>query len=194
MTSRSPTSLPAFLMATASGLLSRPLMTMGEAVMSRVLAMNGVFVPLPAPGAPPSQMNSRGNRRLSRPYFSSKSSQTAAKMSLASLTSRLGSGRGTGKPGLESPGFDGGRAGPMRAPERAGGQPGHCRRRGAACQGAMKSRLAVIPTGRPLNDSLDGMRGRLLDHVGPGVRGPLLQGGPRPGLLRLPQAVQDRST
>ncbi len=38
-------------------------MTTGGAVMSRARAMNGVLVPLPAPGAPPSQMNSLGNRR-----------------------------------------------------------------------------------------------------------------------------------
>ena len=39
-------------------------------------------------GAPPSQMNSRGKRRLSRPCFSSRSAQTAEKMSWASLISR----------------------------------------------------------------------------------------------------------
>ena len=50
MTSRSPAILPAFLMATAWGVVSRPLMTMGGAVMPRVSAMKGVLVPLPAPG------------------------------------------------------------------------------------------------------------------------------------------------
>jgi len=63
-------------------------MTTGGAVMSRARAMKGVLVPLPAPGAPPSQMNSRGKRRVSLPCRSSRSAQTAEKMSWASLTSR----------------------------------------------------------------------------------------------------------
>src|SRR5262245_57926599 len=187
MTSRSPTSLPAFLMATASGLLSRPLMTMGEAVMSRVRAMNGVFVPLPAPGAPPSQMNSRGKRRRSRPYFSSRSSQTAEKMSLASFASSPGSGRGTGMPGLESPGFGCGKGWPIRAPERADGAnlgivAGAARSARLARRGCPISpfqlhqtparRLTDEPMPRPLSSRL--ATSLLVVAVGAGLNLPLL--------------------
>ena len=71
-------------------------MTMAGAVMSRAWAMNGVLVPLPAPGAPPSQMNSPGNFKFSRRYFSSRSTHTPEKMSWASLISRSGAA-GTGR-------------------------------------------------------------------------------------------------
>jgi len=60
--------------------------------MSLVSAIKGVLVPLPAPGAPPSQINSLGNLRLSLPCFSSRSSQTAEKISWASLISRSATG------------------------------------------------------------------------------------------------------
>ena len=58
--------------------------------MPRTLRIKSEFVPLPAPGAPPSKINSLGNRILLRPNSSSNSRQTALKMSWASLTSRSG--------------------------------------------------------------------------------------------------------
>ena len=63
-------------------------MTMGGQVRPRVLVMNCVFVPLPAPGAPPRRMISLGNRRFSRPKSASRSDQTEPKISWASLISR----------------------------------------------------------------------------------------------------------
>jgi hypothetical protein len=42
---------------------------MGPQVRPRAFAMNVVFVPLPAPGAPPSRMISFGNRSLLAPVF-----------------------------------------------------------------------------------------------------------------------------
>ncbi len=65
-------------------------MTMGGASMLRTLRMKSEFVPLPAPGAPPSRINSLGNLIALRPKRPSSSRQTAPKMSCASLTSRSG--------------------------------------------------------------------------------------------------------
>ena len=65
-------------------------MTIGGQVRPRACRMNSVFVPLPEPGAPPRRMNSLGNRRFSRPYSASSSSQTAEKIRAASLISRSG--------------------------------------------------------------------------------------------------------
>ena len=50
--------------------------------------MKGVLVPLPAPGAPPSQMISPGKQSLARPNSCSRSLQTRSKIRLASLISR----------------------------------------------------------------------------------------------------------
>jgi hypothetical protein len=89
-TSRSPTIAPRALMASASGVSRSWDMTMGGASMLRTLRMKSEFVPLPAPGAPPSRINSLGNLIVLRPKSPSSSRQTAPKMSCASLTSRSG--------------------------------------------------------------------------------------------------------
>ena len=80
--------LPASFSAFASGESSSALMTIGAQVRPRVLAMNAVLVPLPAPGAPPRRMISLGKRRFSRPKSASRSCQTDSKISWASLISR----------------------------------------------------------------------------------------------------------
>ena len=66
----------------------RLLTTSGLQVRLRVWRMKGVFVPFPAPGAPPSRMISFGKRSFSFPISSSSSFQTVWKISCASLTSR----------------------------------------------------------------------------------------------------------
>ncbi len=52
---------PASLSTCISGALSKSLVTIGAAVIPRSRRMNGVLVPLPAPGAPPSQMMPLGS-------------------------------------------------------------------------------------------------------------------------------------
>src|SRR4051812_5677873 len=89
-TSRSPIMLPASLIFFISGVSSSELITIGAQVRPRVLAMKGVLVPLPAPGAPPSRMISFGKRRCWRPKCASRSSQIGSKMILASLISSSG--------------------------------------------------------------------------------------------------------
>mmetsp|Transcript_13310 Transcript_13310/g.41936 ORF Transcript_13310/g.41936 Transcript_13310/m.41936 type:complete len:283 (+) Transcript_13310:1981-2829(+) len=65
-TTRSDTSNP-FDRISANSSPSSEDMTMGGAEMPRADAMNGVFVPLPEPGAPPSSTISRGNTMLATP-------------------------------------------------------------------------------------------------------------------------------
>ena len=71
--------------------------------MPRTLRMKSELVPLPAPGAPPSRMNSLGKRIRLRPNSASSSRQIAPKMSCASLTSSSGelvaAGAGAAVPG-----------------------------------------------------------------------------------------------
>src|SRR5581483_1768159 len=81
---------PASLVRLASGLSSSALTTTGSQVRSRALAMKDVFVPLPAPGAPPRRINSLGKRRFSRPKSASRPCQIDSKISCASLISRSG--------------------------------------------------------------------------------------------------------
>jgi hypothetical protein len=127
ITSRSPTMLPASFRRWASGESRRSLITIGPQVRPRVFAMKRVFVPLPAPGAPPRRMISFGKRRFSSPISSSRRCQTAPKMIWASLISRS----------------------VMRA---VAGARGRCRGRGAS--GA--SSLGVGRHGRGLPDAQSG--------------------------------------
>ena len=61
-TSRSPTMAPRALTARACGVSRSWETTIGGAAMPRTLRMKSEWVPLPAPGAPPSRINSLGTR------------------------------------------------------------------------------------------------------------------------------------
>src|SRR5580693_8170198 len=106
-TSLSPTMPPRALTARASGVSRSWETTMGGPSMPRTLRMKSELVPLPAPGAPPSRINSLGKRIRLRPNSPSSSRQTAPKMSCASLTSSSGEFVAAGTRGAAIPGpFD----------------------------------------------------------------------------------------
>ncbi len=148
ITSRSPTMLPASFRRRASGVSRRELMTMGPQVRPRVLAMKRVFVPLPAPGAPPSRMISLGKRSRSSPNSVSNFCQTAPKMICASLISRSvmrGAGPGAGRGDADAAGVGnsdasfsvgdgmaGGLADPRRGPDSGQAFYGKCGNRRSA--------------------------------------------------------------
>mmetsp|Transcript_13551 Transcript_13551/g.47236 ORF Transcript_13551/g.47236 Transcript_13551/m.47236 type:complete len:209 (+) Transcript_13551:485-1111(+) len=80
-TSRSPTRPPSSLTFCAAGELSRSLMTIGGAEMPRSARTNGVHVPLPEPGAPPSHSSSCGKwMPWSPPILSCSRDHTTSKM------------------------------------------------------------------------------------------------------------------
>src|SRR3954464_2589487 len=76
---------------------------MGGAVSPRSRRMNGVLVPLPEPGAPPSHMISFGNTMFSSPRSCTRRFQMCPKMSGASLISRP---EGATRPALASAGAE----------------------------------------------------------------------------------------
>ena len=79
-TSRSPTMAPRALTARACGVSRSWETTIGGAAMPRTLRMKSELVPLPAPGAPPSRINSLGKRIRLRPNSRSSSRQTATRV------------------------------------------------------------------------------------------------------------------
>ena len=79
---------------------------MGGAVRPRSRRMNGVLVPLPEPGAPPSHMISFGKTMFSRPRSWTRRFQTWPKISGASLISSSGVAVRPGPRTAESSGED----------------------------------------------------------------------------------------